>query len=393
MAAPLTFDFDTVVERRDTNCYKWDLYGDDVLPLWVADMDFQSPQVVVDRIKQRADHGIFGYTPPPKALKEAIVQRMKERYDWTVDPEHLVFNPGMVLMLNVVAQTVGKAGDGILMQTPVYGPFLTVPSHRGRFANTVDMKRVDQDNNIFSYEIDYSTFEAGMTKQTSLFYLCNPHNPVGRAFRRDELQQMADLCLKHDVVICEDAIHSDLLMDDNNYTPIASLSPEIAQQTITLIAPSKTFNIPGLALSIAIIPNDELRQKMTSISQMSGYHADILAYEAGLAAYQEGGAWLEALLAYLTENRDTAVKFIQEELPMLKTTVPEATYLQWIDCSGLDVGERTYQEFFVQEAKVALNPGQFFGSTATDFVRLNFGCPRSTLLEALERMKAAILKL
>lgn len=393
MVAPLTFDFDTVIERRGTNCAKWDLFGEDVLPLWVADMDFKSPPAIVERIKQRADHGVFGYTPPPSALKAAIVQRMKDRYDWTVDPEHLIFNPGMVLMLNVVAQAVGQPGDGVLMQTPVYGPFLWVPGHRGRFANMVDMVRVDHGDSTFHYDIDYDTFEYGITQQTSLFYLCDPHNPGGRAFRRDELQRMADICLAHDVVICADSIHSDLLMADHQHIPIASLSEEIAQQTITLIAPSKTFNIPGLALSVAIVPNDDLRQKMNAISRASGYHADVLAYEAGLAAYEDGEAWLQAALAYLTANRDLVTRFIQEELPMLQTTVPEATYLSWIDCSALEIGERTYQDFFVEEAKVALSPGEFFGKQGANYVRLNFACPRSILIEALERMKGAIGRL
>lgn len=385
------FDFDKIYERRPTSSSKWLFYDEDVLPMWVADMDFQAPPVVLEALHRRVDHGIFGYTMTPEELKSVLVERMKRLYNWEIEAADLVFNPGMVLMLNVIAQAVGKPGDGIIMNTPVYGPFLTVPPHRQRFVQTVDMRRIDE-GQTFRYELDFESFEAAITRQTSLYYLCDPHNPAGRVFRRDELERLAEICLRHQVTICADAIHADLLMADHRYIPIASLSPEIEQQTITMIAPTKTYNLAGLACSIAIIRNKELRERVQQISWSSGYHVDVLAYEAALAAYRDGNEWLAEALAYMTANRDYMVRYMREHLPMLRMTVPEATYLAWIDCSGLQLPAEytSAYDFFVKKARVAVNPGAFFGKGNDHLVRLNYACPRSMLEEGLERIKAAV---
>jgi cysteine-S-conjugate beta-lyase len=399
------YNFDKVYERRGTDAHKWtqrpngnvgnvDLELDSI-PMWVADMDFAAPPEVIESAKKRLDYPLFGYTAAPKALKEIIVQRMAERYNWQIKPEWLVFLPGMVLTLNVIAQVVGKAGDGVLMNTPVYGPFLNVPPHRQRFPQQVEMCRVNDDAQTFHYEIDFDAFEAAITKQTSLYYLCDPHNPVGKAFSKAELERLAEICLKHGVTIAADAIHCDLLLGDTKHIPLASLSNEIAEKTITMIAGTKTFNVPGMPCSVAVIPNDELRTKISNWMQPSGYHVDIMSFEMLLGAYRDGEEWLNQLRAYLTANRDLAVSFLQEHLPTLPTTVPQATYLQWVDCSALELpGEYdSPQAFFAKEAKVALSPGSFFGKSGQKFVRLNLGTQRAVLLEALERMKTAVDKL
>lgn len=388
----ITYDFDTIPERRGTSCYKWDLYDADVLPLFVAEMDFKAPAVITDAMKRRVDHGFFGYTAPPEDLKDVLVARMKERYDWDIKADWLLFNPGMVLMLNVFAQAAATPGDGAIIQTPVYGPFMAITKNRNLFAQHVDLVQKNATDNTFHYEIDFDALEAAITPQTSTFFLCDPHNPAGRIYRRDELEKIAEICLKHDITIAADGIHGDLILsEDLEYIPISALSPEVGRKSVTMIAPSKTFNLPGSACTVAIIPDDALREKMVMTSRMSGYHVDALAYEAALAAYRDADEWLQQALAYIRRNRDVVVSFIQERLPMLKTTVPEATYLAWIDCSALDIGNyATAQEFFLKEAKVSFTAGDFFGPAGRDFVRLNFACPRSMLDEALERMEQAI---
>jgi cystathionine beta-lyase len=387
-SATQSFDFDTLRERRNTNSIKWDMFDEDVLPLWVAEMDFPVPPAVQNALHERVEHGFFGYSMPPDALREVVTERLHRLYNWEVNPDHVVINPGMVVMLNLITRAVGKMGDGVLMQTPVYGPFLTVPENQHRFAQMADLVRVNDDDSTFHYEIDFDVLESAITRQTSLFLLCNPHNPAGRIFNRDELLHMAEICLANEVLICEDAIHADLLMGDNTFVPTATLSPEIAQKTVTLFAPTKTYNIPGLPCSMAIVPDDDLRQRLEALARGSGLHVSPLSCVAALAAYTECDDWLTAVREYMTANRDFAVDFIREHLAPIKTTVPQATFLHWLDCSALPVDNP--QAFFLKEAKVAVNPGTFFSPNAGEFVRLNVACPRPVLEEALHRMKEAV---
>ncbi len=392
MTTAQTFDFDSVIDRSGTDCFKWGMFDDEVLPMWVADMDFQAPPAVLDALHARVSHGIFGYTGPSPELREIIVQRMQERHNWTIQPEQILFLPGMVLGLNVVAQAVGKPGDGILMNSPVYGPFHWVPGHRERFPQAVPLRRIETGEQTFRYEIDFEALEAAIIPQTSLYYLCNPHNPIGQSFTPEELQRLGEICLEHDIVICADEIHSDLLLGDTAHTPIATLSPELEQQTVTLIAPTKTYNLAGLACSVAIVPNEELRQKMQGIAMYSGYHVDTLAYTAALAGYRDSEDWLAALRSYLTANRDFVLNYLHEHLPMLKTTVPESTYLLWIDASALPLdGHENAREYFLKEAKVALNPGTFFGAGYEPYVRLNFATPRSIVAQGLQRLRQSVI--
>jgi cystathionine beta-lyase len=381
-------DFKNFPDRRQTESVKWGVYGKDVLPMWVADMDFISPQPVIDALKARVEHGIFGYPMVTKELKEIVVARMMERYGWKITVDDLIFIPGVVPGFNLVCQALSSANDSVIMQTPVYPPFLSVPQNAGIEGITVDLvpDRTGQ------YGIDFDAFEKAIQPNTKVFLLCNPHNPVGRVFRRDELEKLADICLRHKLTVCSDEIHSDLIFSGYRHTPIASLNPEIEQNTVTLIAPSKTFNIAGLECSVAICRNPEIRKKIEAARKGLLGGVNVLGLAAGLSAYKDGGEWLDELLAVLETNRDLLMRFVHENLPGVKMPMPEGTYLAWLDCRGLKLPSDPYH-FFLNEAKVALNDGREFGKAGEGFLRMNFGCPESMLIEALLRMKLALQKL
>ncbi len=384
----MPYNFDQYIERRNSDCYKWRDYGNDVLPLWVADMDFASPEPIIRTLHERVAHGIFGYGRPPAELHNVICERMQRLYDWTISPDQLVFLPGLVAGLNVVSRAIGKPGDGVLVQTPVYPPFLKAPLNHGRILDTAELA-LSREDQWLHYEIDYDIFEAAITPRTGLFILCNPHNPTGHSYTREELTRMAEICLRHNIIICSDEIHCDLLLGHTGHIPMATLSPEIADHCITLMAPSKTFNIAGLKCSFAIVSNPELRRRLITISSGMALAVNLMGYTAALAAYRDGAEWLAELLRYLTANRDFVVDYVKEHLPGLSTTVPEATYLAWFDCRNAAIEGNPFQ-FFLKQARVALNDGAYFGPGGEGFVRLNFGCPRSTLSEALERMRGAL---
>ena len=384
----MTYNFDEIIERRGSGSYKWEDYDADVLPLWVADMDFAAPEPVIRALHERIEHGVFGYGRPLPELLQVICERMEELYRWTVTPDQLVFLPGLVTGLNVVSRAIGKPGEGVLVQTPVYPPFLKAPLNQGRLLDIAELV-VKREGRLLHYEVDYDAFEAAITPRTRLFMLCNPHNPVGRCYTRAELTRMAEICLRHNLVICSDEIHCDLLLDNASHLPLATLSPEIADRCITLMAPSKTFNLAGLKCSFAIVPNPELRQRLAFVAESMALRVNVLGYIAALAAYRDGADWLAELQCYLTANRDFLVNYVLEYLPGLSTTVPEATYLAWFDCRAAGIGSDPFL-FFLNQAQVALNDGIHFGQGGDGFVRLNFGCPRSILVQALERMRAAL---
>jgi cystathionine beta-lyase len=383
----MSYDFDQIVDRRGSDSFKWSRYGDDVLPMWVADLDFRSPQPVLDAICRRVDHGVFGYSFDLPPLREAVSERMLRRYNWQVSPDEIIFLPGLVSGINIATRAIGDRGDGMLVQTPVYPPFLAAPANQGRELHISELRLSERNGNPY-YETDDEAFEAAIQPNTRLFMLCNPHNPVGRAFTPDEQLRMAEICARHDLVICSDEIHSDLLMGDTTHMPMAALYPEIGQRTITLLAPSKTYNIPALGCSMAIIQNPELRQQFEAASRGIVPHVNVLGFHAALAAYTECDGWLAEMLAYLTANRDFAVDYINKHLPGVRTTAPEATYLAWLDCRDAGIKENPH-EFFLREAGVALNDGAAFGPGGEGFVRLNFGCPRATLEEGLGKMREA----
>lgn len=384
----MAFDFDNSPDRWGTDSGKWSAYAPDVLPMWVADMDFASPPAIVEALQERVAHSVFGYGGDNTKLRAALVERMARLYGWEIEPTSIVFLPGLVSGLNVVSRAVGEPGDGVVVHTPVYGPFLSAPVNQERILRVAPLVAV-QNGQYLDYTVDYGRFDAVTDEKTRLFILCNPHNPVGRAFRRDELEKMAEVCERHDLVICSDEIHCDLLMGDVKHTPIASLAPEIAQRTITLMAPSKTFNVPGLGFSLAIVPNPALRKQVEKAAMGIVPHTNILGVVAAEAAYTRCDDWLAELNAYLTANRDYAVAYLQRELPKVRVTCPEATYLLWIDCRDLGI-EGTPSDFFLKQAKVAVNDGKWFGEGGEGFVRLNYGCPRHILQQGLERMVGAL---
>jgi cystathionine beta-lyase len=385
----MIYDFDQIIDRRSTGCDKWLRYDEDVLPLWVADMDFRSPQPIVDALRDRAACGVFGYGSEPSDLRGVIVDHLLDLYGWSVAPEALVFVPGLVGGLNLATRAVTSPGDGVLVQTPVYFPFLSLPGNAGC---TLDQMRLSPLASG-SYEIDMELFERTITDRTRTFILCNPHNPVGRVFQRYELEQMAEVCLRNDLVVCSDEIHCDLVFSGSQHVPFATLGPDVAQRTITLMAPSKTYNIAGLKSSVAIIENPELRQQFERARKgLVSQSLNVFAYTAILAAYRSGLPWLEELLRYLEANRDFLFDYVSTKLHGVSMWKPEGTYLAWLDCESPDLPGNPH-EFFLNHARVALNDGATFGRGGEGFVRLNFACPRSTLESALQRMSDALAEL
>ncbi|MGD0612245.1 MAG: PatB family C-S lyase [Anaerolineales bacterium] len=388
--------FDHFIERRGSNSLKWQRYPEDVLPLWVADMDFAAPQPVLAALRAKVKHGVFGYENLSKELAETTAVRMQKLYGWRVSPERIIAIPGVVAGFNAAARAFCRAGHGILIQPPVYPPFLTVHENVGLVRQLAPLKQVDQGNRLH-YEIDWQVFEAALHSggaRTDMFLLCSPHNPTGILYAPDNLARLADLCLKGDILICSDEIHNELLLGGKRHCPIAGLRPEIAERTITLIAPSKTFNIPGLFCAFALVPNQDLFELYQKTVERMSLHVNSLGMAGAQAAFSGGCEdWLAELLQYLTANRDYLVQFVESELPGIKVTVPDATYLAWLDCNSLIRDGWTNDppaKFFLDKARVALNPGVDFGPGGEGFVRLNFGCPRSTLAKALERMKTAL---
>jgi cystathionine beta-lyase len=380
----MTYSLDELIERRSSDSVKWNCYGD-ALPLWVADMDFRAPEPVIRALRDRVDHGVFGYGTEPPDLRPVLVERLHRLYGWEVSPEALLFVPGVVAGFNQAVHAVTLPGDGVLVQTPVYFPMLWAPGNAGCSLDAMELTRLADG----SYEIDFAAFEGAIAERTRIFLLCNPHNPVGRVFRRDELERMAEICLRHGVVICSDEIHCDLIFAGYQHLPIAALSPEVAAQTITLMAPSKTYNIAGIHASVAIIENAELRKQFEAAAAGLVPHLDVMGYTAMLAAFRDGQSWLDEVLAYLQANRDFLYDYVNVSLPGITMAKPEGTYLAWLDCRRADIPGNPH-EFFLERAGVAMNDGATFGQGGEGFVRLNFACPRAILVDALERMNAAL---
>ena len=306
-------------------------------------------------------------------------------YGWRIVPEDIVFQTGVLSGFHKVAQVVAGRGDGIIIQPPVYPPIVGTPAHNGSVHQQSPLLRRGDG----SYEIDFDGFEAAVSDRTRLFILCNPHNPVGRAFTPQELGRLAEICLRRNILVCSDEIHCDLLFGGAAHTPIASLSPDVARRTVTLMAPSKTFNIPGLHCSFAIVPDADLRARITKPGSADFADVNLLGFVATLAAYRHGDAWLQEVLAYLETNRTMVVDYIQREMPRLIVRAPEATYLAWVDCRESGIPGSPYQ-FFLDRARVGLSDGQAFGTGGNGFVRINVACARATLMEALTRMRDAL---
>ena len=375
----MRFDFDTPVERRGTWSMRWERYPAEVIPLWVADTDFRAPPAVLAAISRRVAHGIFGYNTPPAELREAVIERMRRLYGWQVAPEWIVFVPGVVPGLHLAARHLTRPEEHALVPTPVYHHLKRSLELAQRAHTEVPLVL---SNGRWVWD---EAFLASAAKPNSrLLFLCNPQNPGGTIFTREELARLAAFAERHDLVICSDEIHADILLDKGKpHVPIASVSPEASRRSVTLISPNKAFGFPGAGCAFAVIENAALRQAFSADHHATVHDASVFGYEAALAAYRECGPWLEAQLDYLRANRDLAEREVAA-MPGLRMAHVEATYLAWIDAAGLGVAD-PHQHFL--KHGVALSPGAQFG--APGFVRLNFGTQRATLSAALQRMKTA----
>jgi cystathionine beta-lyase len=375
------FEFDNQPDRNGTDSAKWHKYhGRDIIPMWVADMDFTAPAQVLEALHQRISHGVFGYGMPSQTLVETVIDYLDQSFQWPVEPQWLVWLPGLVTGLNVSCRSVGTAGDAVLTTVPVYPPFLSAPKNSDRRLITSRMRHSND-----YWEFDFDDLKKSIDGHTRLFILCNPHNPTGRVFTRAELMTLAQICIDRNLTVCSDEIHCDLILEPGcRHIPFASLSPEMARRTITLMAPSKTYNIPGLSCSFAIIPGDKLRRRFKLAMAGIVPHVNILGMVAAQAAYQYGQPWLDELKVYLRKNRDLAMDAIGQ-IAGLSMGAGQATYLAWIDARDLNIADPTR---WFETAGVGLSNGAEFDGPG--FVRLNFGCRRALLSRALERMAFAV---
>jgi cysteine-S-conjugate beta-lyase len=381
----IEFDFDRVIDRRSTASNKWKKYDKDVLPLWVADMDFASPEPVVRALRERAAHGVFGYVYEEPEFFEVASERMGRRYAWRVGPESVVMLPGVIAGLNMAARIFTTPGDGLLEQVPVYPPILRCPGNMGVTRDEAPLARRADGR----YEVDWDAFERAITPRTKAFLLCNPHNPTGRVYTREELARMAEICLRRNLWIIADEIHCDLLFAGHHHVPIASLGPEVERRTVTLMSPSKTFNLAGLKCAIAVVPDAALRERFVAAKVDLVANPNVFGFAAALAAYRDGGPWLDALMRYLEANRDFTVDYVRRHFPGVGVYPPEGMYLAWLDFRQAGISGEDPFTFFLEKGRVALNDGVTFGPGGRGFARLNFGSPRAMLAEGLERMREA----
>ena len=372
----MTYDFDTLVDRSNTHSLKWEKYaGTDILPMWVADMDFKAPPQVLEDLQAAVAHGVLGYSRVPAPLNTVVKDRLKRLYGWEIETDWLVWTPGVVSSFNAACRALVPPGQAIVTTTPIYPPFLAVTDQFDR--ELISLPMVEENQRMV---LDYDALETAFKKGVALFLFCSPYNPCGTIFTREELERLVALCDQYGVRICSDEIHSDFILDDRPHIPTAAISPTAEQQTITLMAPSKTFNIPGLGCSFAVIPDAGVRKQFKGVLQ--GLVADVnsLGFVGALSAYSKGDGWLEALIAYLAQNRDMVVDQVNQ-MPGCRVNPVEATFLAWIDVRNTGLKDPVG---FFESAGVGLSDGEFFGNKG--FVRLNFGCPRSRLTQGLDRM-------
>ena len=380
------YDFERIIDRRNTRSYKWDqnekLFGNkDVLPLWVADMDFESPPAVKEAILRRVESGVYGYSMASASYKQAIVKWFAQRHDWEIKPEWITDSPGIVTSLSLSVELFSEPGDQVILQSPVYYPFYDVIKLNDR-----KVAKNPLVNREGRYEMDYVQLEALMQGGAKLLLLCNPHNPGGTVWKPEELLRLGELCLRYGVTVISDEIHCDMALPGYKHTPFASLSEELADITITTLAATKTFNLPGLQTSYIVAKNPELQQKFErKLKALSLHMALYLAPEAVEAAYNEGGEWLDELRQHISGNVEYTISYLGECLPSVKVMRPEATYLLWMDCRALGLDAAGLKKLMYQEAEVAFNEGSVFGPEGEGHLRINLACPRSILVEALER--------
>ncbi|MCC8122164.1 MAG: pyridoxal phosphate-dependent aminotransferase [Oscillospiraceae bacterium] len=389
----MRYDFDKVIDRHGSDSLKYDFAAQrgmpkDILPLWVADMDFQSPPEVIEALEARCRHGIFGYSDAAGEEYFNILHRWYQtRFGWEISPAWLMKTPGVMFAACAAIRALSEPGDAVLIQTPVYYPFLSFAQNNGRKPVVSELRYQDG-----RYTVDLEDFEKKIVQnQVKIFLMCSPHNPVGRVWSEAELTAMGDICLKYGVKVISDEIHADFTFPGHRHTVFAGIKPAFADITVTCTAPSKTFNMAGLQLSNIFVPNPDFRRRMLRQMDAAGYsQPNVMGLVAAQAAYAHGAPWLEELKAYLTGNLDFVRQFLKAQLPQIRLVEPEGTYLLWLDCRALGLTDREIDDLMVHQAGLWLDAGTIFGAGGAGFQRINIGCPRSILQEAMKRMEKAL---
>ncbi len=387
----MMWNFDEPAAREGTDCIKYDrreeIFGvKDVIPMWVADMDFKTPDFIVGSLKKRLEHEIFGYSFRPPEYFQSMISWLKSRHNWNVEKEWITFSPGIVPALNFCTLAFTQPGDNIIVQPPVYFPFFSAAESHGR--NLIYNKLAESEGR---WVMDYSSLAAAIDGKTKMIIISSPHNPVGRVWTPEELNNLADICLRNNIIIISDEIHCDLILPGFVHTPLASISEKIAENTVTLIAPSKTFNLAGLSTSSVIISNPALRKSFNRmVDNLHLGNGNIFGNTASIAAYTHGHKWLDALLDYVDHNVEFVKDYCREMIPEIIPVQPEATYMIWLDCRKFGMTGKELQDFFVRKAGVGMNEGSTFGPGGDGFMRMNLGTTHQTVIQAMEQIEKAV---
>lgn len=389
----MRYNFDEVIPRDNTNCYKYDLrdkffHTADVLPMWVADMDFKSPPCVIDALRKRLEHEILGYTYLSTDVLDSVVAWNKNRHQWDIQPGWISFCPGVVPALNLLVLAFTEPGDHVIVQPPVYFPFFSAVTNHGR---ELLHNQLLHENG--TYSIDFDGLEKCLEKKPKMMFFCSPHNPGGNVWSSDVLERIGKFCLENDILLVSDEIHSDMVYSGFRHVPVASLSPEIAGNTITAMSPSKTFNLAGLSTAYLVISDPRKRARYEAVLEHIHVGAgNLFGFIAMQAAYTQGEDWLNQLMDYLEDNLNFLTGFVEKHIPSIRVIQPQATYLVWLDCSALRMQPAELKEFMVKEAGLGLNDGPMFGPGGAGFQRINIACPRTVLLSGLQKLEKAIKK-
>ena len=387
----MKYNFDEIIDRTGTSCVKWDIREmffkkQDVLPMWVADMDFKTPDFIVDAVKQRAEHPVYGYTIRPESYYTSLINWIDKKHRWKIDKDWVIFSPGIVPAVNMAVMAYTKPGDKIIVQPPVYFPFFGAVKDNGRQLVNNQLKL-----NNGRYDMDFEDLEKQIDSRTRMVIISNPHNPGGSAWTKEELTRLGEICIKHNLILISDEIHSDLAIPPNKHTVAANLSKEIAGVTVTMMAPSKTFNLAGMASSSVIISNEKLRNDFQiMLDRVHVGMGNLFGMVASEAAYTHGEEWLNQMLIYVKGNIDFMEEYISKNIPKVKMIRPEATYMVWLDFRELAMDNDTLKQFIIERAGLGLNDGPVFGPGGEGFQRINLACPRAYVEEAMNRLENAI---
>ncbi|MCT4631676.1 MAG: pyridoxal phosphate-dependent aminotransferase [Firmicutes bacterium] len=388
----MKYNFDEVIDRSDNFSAKYDeleaKFGrSDLVSLWVADMDFRAAEPIMEAIRERAEQGIFGYTSRPESYYKTMKNWYKTRYNWDMEKDHIIHSPGVVPTLSLIMKLFTEPGDKIIIQSPVYYPFFNVVKDNERELVINPLKKVDGD-----YFMDFEDLENKIDEKVKFLILCNPHNPIGRVWTKEELRKLGDMCIKNNITVIADEIHGDLVYDGKRYTPFASISEEFRLNSISCLSATKTFNIAGLQASFAVFPDKEMHDKFDEfLGILDIKRNNCFSLVAMEAAYAKGGEWLDQVLVYIRDNMKFVNEYCEKHMPQIKANMPEGTYLVWLDCNDLGLSDDALNDFFVNKARVALDGGSWFGEEGKGYMRINVACPRATLKEGLDRIKEAII--